>query len=462
MIDKFTNMPHCKTHVDFSKNIGQLCFKNHSFGIGGVNSMPIPDKVVSGMKKLKPKVIRIFIQEFFYIVDENDNFFFDKLDKYIKTIHDTGADIFASICIKPKSLYPVVDENIWMPSDVEKWKNIISIMVNRYSVENRYVTYWGIGNELNIGEYGGCPYKINDVNEYFEYYKMTADAVLKTCNDVKIGGPSFAGVNDETFDFVDKFIPLCKNNDIQLDFISYNVYSDDINHHVNGACTVRNITDKYDKNIEVYVTEMNIGIGEKISIEEKAYDSKRAAGLAAIIMEYNDKVPNVGTFHYHIYDQYCDPNEFRPFYSRHRFMANHWNDEPHRLGLFDLDGNPRPQYYMYKLFDNLAEQRVETYTENKADDIRVIASHDTDKVTLLMINYNIEQSHDTVMSVYFKNCFNDTAKFNVQRIDNIGAPGLKTTEDRLTYIHDDFWFSVFIPEDSCVLVTITRSDAVIK
>lgn len=462
MKDKFSNMPLCKTYIDFSKNIGKACFKRHSYGIGGVNSMPMPDKIVRGMRELKPKLIRIFIQEFFYIVDENDKFDFDKLDLYLKAIHDTGADIFASICIKPKSLYPVVDENIWMPSDVERWQKIISVMVNRYSVENRFITYWGIGNELNIGEYGGCSYKINDVKDYFEYYKITADAVLKTCPDLKIGGPSFAGVNDETFIFVEKFILLCKNNGIQLNFVSYNVYSDDIHHHVNGARTIRDIADKYDKNIEVYVTEMNIGIGGETSIEEKAYDSKRAAGLAAIIMEYNDKVPDVGTFHYHIYDQYCDPNEFRPFYSRHRYMANHWNDEPHRLGLFDLDGNPRPQYHMYKLLDSLAEQRAEVYSDNNAEDIRVIASYDSEKVILLMVNYNSEQSRDTMMSVYFKNCFNDTARLNVQRIDNIGEPGLKTTEDRLTYIHDDFWFSIFIPEDSCVMVTIIRSDTIKK
>ena len=312
--DRFTDMPNDKVVIDFAENTGQLCFKRHSYGIGGVHSMPMPYRIVRGMRELNPGIIRIFIQEFFDIAGGNEPDF-GRLDAYIKAIHDIGADIFASICIKPKSLFPVIDENIWMPSDIQKWQEIIAAMVKRYSVENRYVTYWGIGNEINIGEYGGCPYKITDVNEYFEYYKMTAEAVLGVCPEVKVGGPSYAGANGETYKFFDKFIPLCKDNGIRLDFISYNIYSDEISHHIDGARAVRDIADKYDTKIEVYVTEMNIGIGGEVSVEEKAGDSRRAAALAAIVMAYNDTVPDIGTFHYHIYDQYCDPSAFKPFYS---------------------------------------------------------------------------------------------------------------------------------------------------
>ena len=449
MKDKFTEMPHSKAYVDFSQDKGQLCLKNHSYGIGGVNSMPMPKSVVDGMAKLKPKLIRIFIQEFFYILDDNGNYDFSKLDPYMEAVNDTGASVVASICIKPHMLYPVVDENIWMPNDVSKWQEAIAEMVKRYSVDNNYVTYWGVGNEINIGEYGGCPYRINDVKDYFEYYKMTVDAILKTCPDTKVGGPSFAGVSQDTYKFFEDFIALCKNDNIQLDFISYNIYSDSFDYHASSARKIKDIAG----DIEVFVTEMNIGIGGEPSIEEKAYDSKRAAGLAAIIYEYNEKAPEVGTFQYHIYDQYCDPSEFSPFYARHRYMANHWDDEPHRLGLFDLDGNERPQYQMYAMLNDLADTRVEASTENT--DIRVIASKDDDKVTLFMTNYNGATSLDTVMSLYFKNCVSGMAQLTVERIDNIGHPGVHVTEDRLTYIHEDFWFSLFIPADSCVKVTIS-------
>jgi hypothetical protein len=35
-------------------------------GIGGVHPMPAPKPVVEGVAALKPKLIRIFLQEFFY------------------------------------------------------------------------------------------------------------------------------------------------------------------------------------------------------------------------------------------------------------------------------------------------------------------------------------------------------------------------------------------------------------
>ena len=457
MKDKFTGMPHSKAYIDFAKETGKLYLKNHSYGIGGINYIPMADNVAEGMKKLKPKLIRIFIQEFFFIYDENGNLDFTLLDPYMKAVNSTGADIMASICIKPKLLYPVVDENIWMPNDTEKWKFVISEMVRRYSVENKYVTYWGIGNEINIGEYGGCPYKISDVNDYFEYYKLTADAVLTAYPEGKVGGPSFAGVSEETFKFFNEFIPLCKNGNVQLDFISYNIYSDSIGYHMSSARKIKDIAAEYDDGIEVYVTEMNIGIGNEISLEEKAYDSKRAAALAAIILDYNEKVPEVGTFQYHIYDQYCDPYDFEPFYARYRYMANHWNDEPHRLGLFDEDGRERPQYQMYKLLNEMAEDCVEAVLDNA--DIHIAASKDeksaAEKVTVFMANYSGESSSDTIVSLYLKNCFSGMARLTVQRIDNTSDIGVKITENRRTYVHSDFWFSVFVPADSCVKVTLT-------
>lgn len=450
MKDNFTDVQRNKVYVDFSENCGTICFKNHSFGVGGVNSMPMPENIISGVQKLQPRLIRIFIQEFFFITmpDDDFNLDFSRLDPYMKSIRDTGADIMASICVKPEALFPVVDENIWKPNDIQKWQYLISEMVKRYD----YVTYWGVGNEMNIGEYGGCPYKINDVNDYFEYYKMTSDAILNVRPNVKIGGPSLAGIGDGVYDFLNKFVGLCTSNSVKLDFISYNIYSDDFNYHIGGASAIRDIASKHD--IEVYVTEMNIGIGGEVSIEEKAYHPKRAAALASIILEYNEKVPDIGTFQYHIFDQFCDPNEFKPFYSRHRYMANHWNDEPHRLGLFDLDGNPRPQYHMYNMLNELASNRVKASVDNA--DIRIIASHDdeNEKITVFMTNYNIDTTSDSIVSLYFTDCFEDTARLKVQRID---SKGFKTTEDRFTYIHSDFWFSVYTPADSCVLITITRS-----
>ena len=37
----------------------------HALGHGGVNWLPLPGPVVDGVRRLRPRLIRIFIQEFF-------------------------------------------------------------------------------------------------------------------------------------------------------------------------------------------------------------------------------------------------------------------------------------------------------------------------------------------------------------------------------------------------------------
>ena len=454
--DKYTMMKNVKAHVDFSNVIGKMDFKNHTFGIGGVNSMPMPQKVAEGTAKLKPTIIRIFIQEFFFIEKDNGELDFTALDKYMRSINSTGADIMASICIKPKSLFPVVDETIWKPNNIQRWQYIIGEMVKRYSVDNKYVTHWGIGNEINIGEWGGCPYKITNVNDYFEYYKMTVAPILKAYPEASVGGPSWAGIGEDCYQFFDGFIGLCAKEKIQLDFVSYNIYSDDPENHINGASRIKSVVDKHKSKAEIYITELNVNLGG-ISVEERAYTSKRAAGLGLILYEYYKRANYINTFQYHIYDQFCDPNEFKPFYARHRYMANHWNDEPHRLGLFDSDGKPRPQFFMYSMLYSMAKTEVATKIENY-ENVRMLASHDDRYVTLFLTNYRTDPTEDITMSVYFKNAPQGKAKMTVYRIDdemNWDNDHLKLipTESRVAYIHDDFWFSLFVPEDSAVMVT---------
>ncbi|MCL1859713.1 MAG: glycosyl hydrolase [Oscillospiraceae bacterium] len=459
MKDKYSSMKNIKAHIDFAENTGHINLKNHSLGIGGVHPHPMPEKVIAGTAKLNPKIIRIFIQEFFFIEKNNGELDFSVLDKYMRSVTATGADIMASICIKPKSLYPVVDETVWKPNDINKWQYIIGEMAKRYSVENKYVTHWGVANEINIGEYGGCPYLIKNAQDYFEYYKMTVEPILKIYPEAKVGGPSWAGIPDDNgCKFLDEFINSCIKEKMQLDFISYNVYSDSPEYHADGALRVKNIIDKYNNKIELYVTELNVDLGG-ISVEERAYTPQRSAGIGAIIQEFHKRAKFINTFQYHIYDQFCNPNQFSPFYARARYMANHWSDESHRLGLFDENGNPRPQYFLYSMLYFMAENEVAANIENAEEckNIRINASYNDRYNTIFITNYNSESTEDLTMTMQFKNAREGTAKMIIYRIDeNKNWDGDKfeliPAENRTVYVHGDFHPSLYIPKDSVVMI----------
>ena len=71
MTDSFTNTQRRKLTVDWAKDKGPIDMRYHSMGIGGVHSMPAPKPIVDSMAALKPRMIRIFLQEFFYIYPDH-------------------------------------------------------------------------------------------------------------------------------------------------------------------------------------------------------------------------------------------------------------------------------------------------------------------------------------------------------------------------------------------------------
>ena len=457
--DQYTRMKNVKADIDFAHVTGTMDFrKNHSFGTTSATTTPMPQKVVEGMVTLQPALIRQFITENFFNHKDTEERDYTVLDKNLQAINSTGADIMAAICIKPKFLYPVVDQTIWKPNNIKRWQGVIEEMVKRYSVENKYVTHWGIGNEVNIGEQGGTPHLITNAKDYFEWYKMTVEPVLKVYPGAKVGGPSWASAIDEMF--FDEFIGLCAKEKVRLDFVCFNTYRDNPKIHADKALQLKSVVDKYGSNIEIYVTEFNMrlfGGDRSPSIMESAMTSRRAAGLGAILHDYH-KTKCVKTLHYHIFDQFNDPNEFKSFYSQPYVHSRYWNDEPFRLGLFDFDGNAYPQYFVYKMLYAMAKNEVDAkVTDPDYENVRILASRDDRYVTIFLTNYHpAADPEDITMTLNFKNAREGFAKMTVCRIDDDKRwdhLNLIPTESRNAYILDDFRFSIFVPAHSVVMVT---------
>ena len=454
-----------KLTVDWGKDMGVLDLHYHSLGIGGIHSMAPPKPVVEQTAALKPTFIRIFLQEFFFVYPDHGVYDWAKLDAYMDAVHAMGGDIMASICLKPKVLYPVVDEKIWKPNNVTEWQDLIRTLVLRYSKEKTYVTHWAIANEQNIGEWGGCPYFITDPEEFFEYYKITAKPIKEALPNVKIGGPSHAGNGKDAAEFLSRFIELCKINNVPVDFTCYNAYMYNVDKHVTSGRAIRNAIDKHNPDVKLYMTEFNVGLvgPDDLSLEEEAYDPRRAASLASSIMAFHEDGCLDGTFQYHIYDQYCDPAEFAPWYAMTRMMAEHWSDLAHRLGLFDLDGKPRPQYFLYKMLYGMTGQRAEMCGTD--DVLRGLASAGKDgTMYMLLSNFSERGTPDTAAMLRFDNAAAGLYRLNVYRIDDTSAASMKAapmrelppSESRTVYVHSDFHFHVYTPADSVTMIELKK------
>src|SRR5712692_8617240 len=348
--NSYLNLPVRGVQVNARQAQGKCEWWRHSLGHGGINSRPLPPHVVDGLRKLRPKLIRTFLQECFNIYPDHDQFNWSILDPYMEALAATGANVVASINVKPKALFPVVDHGIWMPNNVEEWQRVIAALVQRYSVDKPIVTYWEIGNETDIGENGGAPYLIPDPDDYLKFYLMTIQPILEVFPQARVGGAASCWIDNEP---LVGFIDRCLRDNVRLDFISWHRYNDNPEQHALGVEKAKQRLAGFAKRPEMLYTEWgpqftyirdSIDLHLKphpqhISLEELAYAPYRAAFVAASILGMLEAGLD-WSFYYHIWDQCFYPEEFRPFFSEAglNLMHEHWNEVPHRFGLFGVNG----------------------------------------------------------------------------------------------------------------------------
>jgi hypothetical protein len=413
MVPDFSRMPSIPAIINAAEPIGPFEWWRHSVGQGGINHHPLPPRVVDAVRNLRPGLIRIFIQQFFDIYPRRGVFNWERLDPYMGALADTGAMVLASITIKPPPLYPSIDQKIWRPNDPAEWQNVISKLVKRYSVDRAIVSHWGIGNETDIGEHGGCPYLIPDPAEFSEYYALTAKPILETFPKAKIGGPS---ASNGRHALIAGLLDHCGRTGLPLDFISWNIYSNDPAAHADlaryNAAIARNAVGTPP---ETMITEWNkcpsAWGNPPVSVEEQAFASQRAVAAAMILLSYI-RAGASWTFYYHLWDQVAYEKEFAAFFKDPYLMVRHWNELPHRLGLFGVGGEVRPQYFVFWMLSHLGDELLYLSDENAA--LPMIAARSGESVAAMCIN----PAEDRIVNCEFTGLRAGPHALAVYRIDN--------------------------------------------
>jgi xylan 1,4-beta-xylosidase len=433
----FSALPQVEVKVDAGQVLGPLELWRHCIGQGGVNPTPLPDRVVNGTRKLRPRLIRIFVQEFFRIYPEHGRFDWSRLDPYMVAVRKTDAKVVAAITIKPKPIFPKIDQNIWRPNDVAEWQRVIGALVRRYSVERPIVTYWEIGNEPDIGEEGGCPYLIKDPANYAEFYKLTIPPVLATFPQAKVGGPAVA---DAAGRLPMEFIDRCANEQTQLDFVSWHCYSDNPATHAAHVIRYRKLlAQKFPvgKRPEMLVTEWSKSF-EPVSVEESAFHPRRAAAVASAILAMTEAGVD-WSFYYHLWDQPWRVDDFRPFFNNLELMSLHWNQMPHRLGT----------------------KRIRA--TSAAEDVQVLASsnEDCEQLSLMLVNYGLPVSRERVATLRFSGLKPGGKRLLTYRVDrssNWSADrlALPQSENREIETEKEFSCQVYCPANSVGMVMLVH------
>jgi hypothetical protein len=338
-----------------------------ALGQGGLSDEPMWESRVAEVRALRPRLIRLFVQEYFDLLPAHGRYHFETLDRSVDTIRKTGAEPLMCICFKPRVLFPVVDHDVVAPNDDREWKQLITSLVQHYQQRGSGIRYWEVANEPDIGESGGCPYRFKPEN-YLPYYRQTVAAILRADSAARVGGPALANVRSP---ILPAFLEACEREKLPLHFVSWHIYN-------SSPSAVRG-TIEYAKNLlknhpslkpETVLDEWNM------ALQNPPLDPRFQP---CFILETIWQMKDAGldwSCYYHIRDYQVEYEKFAPFMSPRgaAFMTRWWNRMPQFDGLFDYQNRVRPSYFAFKLLSRLSGERLRVVSSDPA--VHAFATHD--------------------------------------------------------------------------------------
>ena len=212
--------------------------------------------------------------------DENDpaSYDFHYTDEYIRAIVKTGAGIVYRLGITIE--WGSKKYRTYMPKDPAKWARICEHIIRHYNEgwADGYefgIEYWEIWNEPE-----NPPMWSDSKEDFFELYRVSATHLKACFPHIKIGGYGSSGFYAVFMDglsdfyksfpvwFVD-FLSFVKREGLPLDFYSWHIYTENIEHLVASARYVREKLDEFGfTDTESHLNEWNYGREGK-SFEDK-------------------------------------------------------------------------------------------------------------------------------------------------------------------------------------------------
>jgi hypothetical protein len=353
--------------LDYGKTLGPMEMSRMSQGQGGLSPYPMWDDRIAEIRTLHPKLIRLFVQEYFDVLPAHGRYHFDSLDASVDEIVQAGAIPLMVIAIKPKVLFPKVDQDIVDPVSYPEWEALMVRMVEHYKERGQKGLYWEVGNEGDIGESGGSPYRFTTEN-YVRYYRHTVAAIRRADPTAHVGGPAVAGWKSP---IVPALVAFCDQEKVPLDFISWHTYTNHPKAIQESIESMRAMLARYPAmHVETILDEWNMALStppENPAIQP-AFVAETAWRMMQSGLSYS--------CFYHIRDYHVDRDRFAPYFSPGgaSFMANWWNRMPQYSGLFDYQNVMRPAYFAFELLSRVTGERLAADSDDR--DVHAFLSYD--------------------------------------------------------------------------------------
>ena len=375
--------------IDLNAVMGPLVIRNYALGQAGVDDMPFTKEVIQKLKLLKPSLIRLFVQEYFKMMQSPGRYTWKRIDPVLKSIKKIGAKPFLALCMKPKCLYQKIDQTITKPKNWKQWSNFISTFV-RHVVQDLGLQgiWYEVGNEPDLGEQGGCPYLFTS-KDYAEYYMHTVKAITKSDPEAKIGGPVLAVLPQES-PFPKVLAKVIKKEKLPLDFFSWHVYHPDpkvISSTVPATKAVLKKLGEPFASAKTVLGEWNITYNCSIQVGEFIQSAFLVDTVARCIdagLDYS--------FYYHIMDMDFHYSKWKSWFSKAGLerITKGWRPSHKGLHMLTPEGGTLGPYTAFRMLYAMEGMRLRA--KRISDSLGVLASRKERSCRVLLWNYHDGQA----------------------------------------------------------------------
>lgn len=334
---------------------------------GGEEPVDMIKPVISQIKALSPKLIRIdHIFDFFKVDQGGGNFNFAELDKSVDSILATGAKPMLSISYTPDSL---------PPKDWDNWYSLVRATAKHYSVDkNISGIYYEVWNEPDL--FGGWHYA-KDPN-YTTLYHNTAQAIVDGAGSTsyKVGGPAITAYYAN---WIKSLFASTAKSGIRLDFISWHKYSKNPADYLADFESLNKILSDYPQYFDVERLITEIGPNPE---PDAWYDGPQSGvHLMSVVTQLSGKIHRLFTF---------EPVD----------GPNPRSDKSSGWGLITHDGKTKPRYNAILFLNELGGQLVPSTGDGTW--VTSLSTKNAGKYQTLVVNYDQNSSHSETVPVSFK------------------------------------------------------------
>ena len=418
---------------------------------------------------------------------------FFNIDRVFDFLLDAGMKPFVELGFMPEA-YASTGHTTFhyrgftsMPKNDADWENLIALLIQhleeRYGAEEVRSWFFEVWNEPNLAFFFE-----GTQEDYFHLYEITARAIKKVDNELRVGGPATS--NNA---WIGEFRQFCDTNDVPYDFITTHHYpsddplstagfngpgskgddlfamsEEDLQEFVGGYFGAvnnnpRDVLMQQAKKVKeqagdypVYYTEWNVG----------HYDTSYAAAGVLATLAWNEGLVEG-------YSYWCVSDIFEE-------MGLHGIPFNNEFGLVNVYGTPKPVYRVFEALHEAGDRRLTVTAGGDGNEYRtaeVLALADDEKVMLFAYNHDIEEREisDVTMELQIEGSCRKIEKAVISPNhtdplacwDEMGKPAYPT-KDQLEQIEEAsrlIWenvtgeedpFKFDLPKESTVIFRLTK------